>query len=170
MKYTSAEAAKLLRSLNEKLDALAEKEKKSETFLASVGEDIEAVRPVYNYKEVREEKNAIEAKIRDLKHAINVFNVTHEVPGFDMTVDQMLVFIPQLNARKARLAEMKSRLPKERENSGYNRSNIIDYRYINYEISAVESDYQKVSETLSRAQTALDVVNNSEIMDIEIDL
>ncbi len=46
MIYTSAEAAKLLRSLNEKQTSLKQKERMSCTFIAAVGEDIESVRPV----------------------------------------------------------------------------------------------------------------------------
>ena len=39
---------------------------------------------------------------------------------------------------------MKSRLPKERVEEQYGRqSNIIDYRYANYDIAAVEADYDK---------------------------
>ena len=170
MKYTSAEAAKLLRSLNEAHSALSEKEKKCETFLVSVGEDVESVRPEYDYRAVRAQLDELEEKIRRVKHAINTFNLTHVVPGFDMTVDQMLVYIPQLNTRKAKLPERCGRLPKTRENNAYGRSNTIDYRYINYELSSTEADLKKVSDTLSRAQTTLDVVNNSEALEIDVTL
>ncbi len=51
---------------------------------------------------------------------------------------------------------MKSRLPKERVEEQYGRpSNIIDYRYANYDIAAVEADYDKTVDELSRAQLAL---------------
>jgi hypothetical protein len=48
-----------------------------------------------------------------------VFNVTHTVPGFDMTIDQILVYIPQLTAKKIKLYEMKTKLPKTRDESTY---------------------------------------------------
>ena len=58
---------------------------------------------------------------------------------------------------------MKSRLPKERVEEQYGRpSNIIDYRYANYDIAAVEADYEKTADELSRAQLALDAVNGRE--------
>lgn len=41
-------------------------------------------------------------------------------------------------------------------------SNIIDYRYANYDIAAVEADYEKTADELSRAQLALDAVNGRE--------
>ncbi len=167
MKYTSSEANKLLRKLNEKRDALLAKEQKSSTFLAAMGEDPESVRPEYDYFSTQKELDALDFKIRTVKHAINVFNLEHMVPGFDMTIDQMLVYIPQLTAKKQKLAQMKNRLPKQRERDAYSRSShIIDYSYANYDIKAVEADYAFVVDELARAQTALDVLNNTETMEI----
>lgn len=107
----------------------------------------------------------MEQKIRQVKHAINLFNTTHTVPGFDLTIDEMLVLIPQLTKRKNKLAEMKEKLPKTREQT-YSKSNIVDYRYINYDSDAAASEYEKAAELLSRAQTALDTVNNTETLEI----
>ena len=126
MNYTSAEANKLLKKLNDEYTALLDKETRSRDFRAAMGEDVASVRPVYDY-------------------------------------DEMLVYIPQLTRRKNKLLEMKSRLPKERVEEQYGRpSNIIDYRYANYDIAAVEADYEKTADELSRAQLALDAVNGRE--------
>ncbi len=168
MKYTSAEAAKLLRQLNDDYYALILKEEQSREFLAAVGEDIESVRPEYNYAAVQKRLAEMEEKIRKVKHAINVFNTTHIVPGFEITIDQVLILIPQLTNKRNRLAAMKSKLPKVRENAGGRISTVIDYRYANYDISEAEKDYAEVSSQLSKAQTALDVVNNTETMEIDL--
>ena len=163
MNYTSAEANKLLKKLNDEYTALLDKETRSRDFRAAMGEDVASVRPVYDYAEAQAHLAALEEKIRRLKHAINRFNTTHFVDGFDMTIDEMLVYIPQLTRRKNKLLEMKSRLPKERVEEQYGRpSNIIDYRYANYDIAAVEADYEKTADELSRAQLALDAVNGRE--------
>ena len=170
MRYTSAEAAKLLRKLNEDHAALIDRESKSNVFIAAVGEELEDVRPAYAYREVQEGLKDLERRIRIVKHAINRFNLTTEVPGFGMTVDQILVYIPQLSARKRKLAGMAGKLPKERLSaSGYGAKTIIEYRYANYEITDAEVDLAAVTDELARAQTALDVVNNSETMEIELD-
>ena len=80
-----------------------------------------------------------------------------------MTIDEMLVYIPQLTKRKNKLLEMKSKLLKERVEEQYGRqSNIIDYTYTNYDIALVEADYEKAADELSRAQLALDTVNQRE--------
>ena len=166
MKYTSAEAAKLLRSLNEEHDTLLYRENQSKSFVAAHSEDIESVRPEYDYESTQQMLEETERKIRVVKHAINLFNATHKVPGFDMTIDEILVFIPQLSARKSRLAQLAGVLPKSRERGGM-QSNIIDYRYANYDVNKAGVDAKKASDLLAKAQTALDVVNTTETMEIE---
>ena len=96
MKYTCAEASKILRKLNEDLKVLRAKEVKGYRFTAAVDEDLESARPVYNYIQTQNEQRRIEAKIRKVKHAINCFNINTVIPEFDMTIDEMLVYIPQL--------------------------------------------------------------------------
>lgn len=168
MKCTSAEAAKLLRKLNDEYTALLLREEQSKTFLAAMGEDVESARPQYDYAETQLKLSELEEKIRRLKHSINLFNVNFTIEEFGMTIDEMLVYIPQLTKKKTKLYEMKSRLPKTREEDRYGRhSNIIDYRYANYDIDAVSEDYRKVSDLLAKAQTALDVANNTQYFEID---
>ena len=160
MKYTSAQANKLLKKLNDEYSALLDKEQRSRDFRAAMGEDIESVRPAYDYAKTQACLEELEGTIRRLKHAINRFNTTQVVDGFGITIDEMLVYIPQLTKRKIKLLEMKSRLPKERVEEQYGQqSNIIDYTYTNYDIALVEADYEKAADELSRAQLALDTVN-----------
>ena len=164
MKYTSAEAAKLLRKLNEEVENLEDQEVRTRQF-----EDIESVRPAYDYTDTQRKLDELQAKIRMVKHSLNCFNSTTEVAGFGMTIDQLLVYIPQLSRRKQKLAMMSSCLPKERAKVSGLGSQIIDYRYANYDIEAAKADYQSVSDELAKAQTALDLVNTTMAMEIEID-
>lgn len=169
MKMTSAQAAKLLRQLNDELRALQRRETSTKTFLASIGEDVESVRPVYDYTSMQKEQTELETKIRKLKHTLNIFNTTTVIPEFEMTIDEMLVYLPQLTQRKEKLSDMKDALPKERESGGYGRnSNIIDYRYANYDIDKVSADYAAISDELSKAQTALDYINSTKEFEVEI--
>lgn len=168
MKYSSAEAAKLLRKLNEEVENLEDQEVKRREFNAALGEDVETVRPAYDYADTQRKLEELQAKIRTVKHSLNCFNSTTEVPGFDMTIDQLLVYIPQLSRRKQKLAMMSSCLPKERAKVGFG-SQIIDYQYVNYDIEAAKADYQSVSDELAKAQTALDLVNTTMTMEIKID-
>ena len=166
MKYTCAEASKVLRKLNEELKVLRAKEQKGYRFTAAVDEDIESARPVYDYEKSQAEQTAIEGKIRRVKHAINRFNNEAIVPGFGITVDEMLVYIPQLSERKRRLTEMASFLPKERVSNAYQATKIVEYTYTNYDIKKAAEDLDKVNDELARAQTALDLVNTQ--MELEL--
>ena len=72
----------------------------------------------------------------------------------------MLVYIPQLTARKNKLERMRSRLPRERVQDSYSRNSaLVEYEYSNYDIQQAEADYNKVADELARAQNALDQVN-----------
>ena len=53
-KYTSSEAAKLLRKLSEEHEALKRLENQCGTFTVSLDEKIEDVRPEYDFAEVQE--------------------------------------------------------------------------------------------------------------------
>ena len=169
MKITSAQAAKMLRQLNDELRTLQVREQNSRSFIAALQEDPESVRPEYDYAEMQKAQAEIEMKIRKLKHAVNVFNTTTVIPEFGITIDEMLVYLPQLNAQCSKLSSMKDALPKVRENVGFGRgTNVVDYRYANYDIDLAGKDYKALSAEIARAQLALDTVNST--VELEVDL
>jgi len=170
MEYTSSEANKLLKKLNSDYQTVKYCENNSKTFLAATGEDPESLRPAYDYKKTQAELKDLARKIRTVKHAINLFNVTTVVDGFDMTIDELLVMLPQLNSRVNTLDAMRTTIPKVRESSyGSGTNATIDYRYINYDIDEVAADYNEAYELLSKAQIALDILNNTVKFEINID-
>jgi len=169
MKLTSAEAAKVLRRLNDDLTDLLDREALSEQFVAAISENPDEVRPEYDFAKTRAQERELSEKIRRLKHAINVFNSTTVIPGWDITIDEMLIVIPQLTRRRERLARMKARLPKERVEAGMrSASNIIDYRYANYDIAAAQAAWEEAADSLAKAQTALDLVNSTVTFEVDI--
>lgn len=168
-KMTSAQAAKELKRLNELHTALLDKEQKSAVFTAAIQEDIDLARPEYSYSEMQAELQSIEKQIISLKHSINQFNISYVIPGFDMTIDQMLVYIPQLTARKRKLERMAARLPKERVNNSFSHSsNFIEYIHSNYDVTAAKKDLDETSALLAEAQMALDLANTTVEFDVEI--
>lgn len=171
MKYTSAEANKLIKKIEERISRLEIAENKGSTFNAAAGEDAEALRPEYDFAKTQAQLEVLEAMMRKVKHAINCFNTTHTLPGFDdITVDQALVLIPQLRARKMTLGNMVSRLPRERVEVGIRSSNIIDYVITNYDMAEVERKYNEIGDRLSALQVALDTLNTTETMEIDVKL
>ena len=169
MKLTSSQAVKLLRRLNEEYDTIIAEEKESRSFVAAIQEDLEDARPLYDFEATQKKLDVLDRQIRTVKHAVNIFNTTHEVPDFGMTIDEVLVYLPQLTRKKEKLLKMSRRLEKQRIDSGYGSSSSnIEYDYANYSIQAAKDMLSEVSETLGRLQTALDIVNNQETMEINI--
>ena len=167
MKLTSAEAAKLLRKLNEEYEAILNMEAQSKEFVASLNENIELIKPKYDFNKTQEELNILEEKIRKLKHAINMFICQTVVIDFNMSIDQLLVYIPQLSRKKEKLLAMKNRLAIKREPSISRVGSIIDYNYANYDINEANKEYERVDKLLTNAQTALDVINNTNTFEFE---
>lgn len=167
---TSAQAAKLLKKLSDELCSVIRREEQGREFLAALGEDPESVRPEYDYAGTRDRIEELEAKIRALKHAVNVFNTTTAVPEAEMTVDQVLILIPQLTKKCDKLWEMMHRPPKTRESasgSGRRGLPLIDYRYANYDTAEAERDYYACKKRLSCVQLQLDLVNSTLPIDID---
>ena len=128
---------------------------------------MEDARPEYDYHAVQARFAQLEQQIRTLKHAINTFNLSQEVPGTGMTIDQVLVYIPQLTERKRKLSAMKQRQKKQREEK-YAASHFIEYIYANYDPAQAAADYDAVSKELAKVQNALDLVNSTISFDIDL--
>ena len=160
MKLTSAEANKLLRKLHDDHNALLQRETDARVFVAATTEKLEDARPEYDYASTQEQLAELESRIRTIKHAINRFNLSQTIDESGMTIDQALVYIPQLSERKRKLALMRGAQKKKR-NENTRSTNLIEYTYANYDIEQAERDYQTVNQELARVQNALDLVNST---------
>ena len=171
MKYTSAQAAKLLRKLKDDHQLLLLEEINNRFFLAANGEDVESLRPDYDFDQTQKELAVLEEKIRKVKHAINLFNCRTAVEG--KTIDEVLVYLPQLQERRNKLSTMIGRREKQRaRNNAISRFSgqafILDYEYTNYDIRKAGDMYRSVCDEIAALQTALDKANTTG--EIEIDL
>ena len=167
--YTSAEAGKLVKKIEDELKRQMLTERKSYSFVVASGEDVESLRPKYEFAETQKNIDELQEKLRIVKHAINQFNLTHTLPGFDgLTIDQALIMLPQLNARRTKYQEMINRLPKERISGIHSRNNLIEYNIANYNIEEVEKAYTELTSHLAKMQLALDTVNTTEKMEIPV--
>lgn len=156
-KVSPQTVAKKINALKEELKDLERSEKQSCTFTFTVGEDFEAIRPSYDYKETQKRYMELTEEIRKLRHTMNVFNTSTIVPGFDMTIDQMLCYLPQLRERKQILKKLKDQ-PISGRSSGIFEG-IVRYEYCNYSVQKATEDYKKIADEYAKAHTALDLIN-----------
>ena len=165
-KVSPAEVAKRISALREELNDLLRFERESYQYKCVIGEDKESVRPSYDYEATNRRIDELTGEIRKLRHAMNVFNTNTLVPGFDMTVDEILVYLPQLRERKKSLKEMKSMPLNGRKLTGYY-GHAAEYAYCNFDVQKAIEDYRATVEEYARAHNALDYVNATG--EIEVD-
>ena len=165
-KVSPATVARRITALREELTDLERYEKEASSFTCTVGEDEEKYRPSYDYEGTQKRYREITQEIRKLRHAMNIFNSSTMVPEFDMTVDQLLVYLPQLRELKKKLGDMKNAPISGRSYDSYRGVN--EYTYSNYSVQKVAEDYRLVSEEYAKAHSALDYINVTG--GIEVDL
>lgn len=167
---TSAYANKMLKSLEEDKIFWMNKEANSSTYVAAINE--EPVVPEYNYSEVAATIAKLDDKIAIIKHALNVNNAMAKVMVDDteMSIDTILIKMAQLNRRKNVLDVMRKQLPKAREEqrSYGSRNSVPEYRYINYDLDLIKSEYEAVSKTIMEMQMALDRYNQTVMFEVNI--
>lgn len=165
MQITSAGANKMLRMLEDDKQFLLAQEASAANYIVSEG--VEPVIPDYNYRKTAKMLVEIEAQIRTIKHALNVFNTTTMLEGMQITIDEALVKMAQLNQRKATLDAMRRRLDKERINN-FGHSNMVEYSCINYDLTEVQDDYQNIAQQIMDLQLALDLTNQTRTFELEL--
>ena len=134
--------------------------------------DEEPVIPDYDYTAVAGNITEIDEKIVRIKHAINLVNVTNEIPVGDkkMSIDTILVRMAQLNKRKNVLDRMRKQQPKTRINSGMysSRKTSPEYQYINYDLDLIKKEYEILDSEIAAMQIALDKFNQTYEFDVEV--
>ena len=170
MKMTSAYANKLLKRLNEDKEFWHDKESNGHVYEAALDE--EPLIPDYDYVEVSKNIEQIDKKIVLVKHAINLANVTNQIQVGDitMTADMILIRMTQLNKRKVVLDSMRKLPPKSRISSDIFscRKTIPEYQYINFDLSLVKEEYERIDTEIATMQMALDKYNQTVEFEVEI--
>ena len=166
MKFTSASANKLIRTLEDKKSYLLGQESNNSTYVLADGEKIEI--PEYDFNETNRLIDEIDLKIRTLKHALNVFNTTTVLP-IGITIDQALVEMAQLNNKLPRLDSLRRAKNKTRLSGGMAaRRDVAEYQYLNYKTDDVEKVYEENLSRVQQIQLALDRVNQTQEFEVDI--
>ena len=156
MKVTSNELNKMIRNLEDEKSSFQIEEQLNSTFRAAVGEDVEDLRPDYNFAEIEAKFIEIDNKIMSYKHALNMFNINTEICG--LTIDQVLIKMPQITRRLRVLDAMRQQSKKKRASIT---GNVIDYSYTSYDPEEAEQEYQRLNTLLNKYQVELDKVNTT---------
>lgn len=166
MRLTSASANKMIKTLEDKKSYLLQRETNDSTYI--LAEDEKQDIPAYDFEEYNCQIDALDEKIRTLKHALNVFNTTTILP-LGISIDQALVEMAQLNKKLPRLDLMRKAKNKTRL-SGYNagRRDVAEYQYLNYDPEKVEEVYERDMKRIQDIQLALDKANQT--LEFEVDI
>lgn len=163
MKLTSAYANKMIKKLNEDRDFLLEQEKEDRTYIIdkTEAEDKQIIaRPEYDYRATSDKLAEINLKIMKLKHAVNINNTVTKMQlkdGTELTIDQALIRMAQLNVRKKRLDVMRAAKPVVKVDDSYGSG----YRYLNFDPETVKADFEKISDLIMDIQLQLDYLNQT---------
>ena len=151
---TINEIGKRIGDLKTERERLIGKDKKLRVFRASEFEDLEKLRPDYDYVGLQSELDGVEKEIRNLTAKAVTILATERVKEYhDMTILEMMFLLRGLEAKEERLYEMTTHLEKERH---FSSSLLLEYEYINYDINKVEEDLRKTREELEKVRTFFD--------------
>ena len=163
--FTSASAGKYIRQLEDDKAALLNREQQTCTYVLAKDEEVEP--PVYDYADTRAKIDAIDEKVRKLRHALHRFNMETTLPDSDMTIDEALILMAQLSNKKARLDTLRSTLPVDRVTGRY-MGNLIEYRYANFDVELAKADYDAIEQQINALQLQIDLCNQT--ITFEVDL
>lgn len=165
MKFTSASANKFLKKLENEKDMLISYESRVRTFTAATIENIEDIRPEYDFEEFQKSIMELDETILKVKHGMNLFNTRTVLEGFNMTIDAALVYMSLLKSRITRYDIMSKTTPKK--SYSYD-DGLIVYTYTNYDPVLARKLLDSSQDELYRLQLALDKVNNTVEFEIEL--
>lgn len=165
-KFTSALANKTIKQLNEEKSILLNKEQRNCVYKAY--KDEEPTIPEYDYSMTRARVQLIDEQVRKIKHALNIFNCETVLPELNVTIDEALVLMAQLEQSKNTLSTLKDRDSISRVESFRNTNAVPEFVYTNYDVKVAAGDYEEISKKIIDIQLALDTVNQTVTFEVDV--
>lgn len=169
IKLTSDEAQKLISKLKSKESDLIQNMSDLSTFVAAIVEDVEELRPKFDYMGAVNEIESLDRKIMKIQHAKNVFNSTTTLTGMDLTIDEALVRMAHLNKMYNTYHRMSQKQEKERCNSGL-RNKEIEYSYTNYRVEDAKKMADEFLDEIHAIQKVLNYVNSTVTFEVDVEI
>ena len=161
MKLCNSEIIKRIKDLDEQKCRILAEEQNNRT--SSYQQEADLIDLGYNFAATRKAVEEINLEVVKLKHALNVANATVNVPEFDMTIGECIVYMAQLNAEK-RVLEAMSELPSKSRQTTY--GGVVEYTITNYDIKECRAKLNDVNEIIRKLQISIDRVNLTHISEI----
>ena len=161
MRICNTKAMKLIKDYEKEKRYLINQE--NNNFLISYKEGEEKIRNKYDYKETRKKIDEIDNKVRQIKVALAKSNTVTKVDDFDITINEALVLLAQLENKKSHLEGLTGFQQLSRRITP---NGVIEYTECLYDIENVKSDIDTLQEEISNLQIAIDRANLTSFIEI----
>ena len=142
---------------------LLKEEKKACSYRVMEGEDPSAKKPEYDYVETWNQLMEYDDSIRSVKHAINSFSVSRYVPEYDMTLDELEMYLEDLDRRFNTLKELGDAHPIKR--TIVNRS--VRHTIANYDLKQARKDSERLDDERRKVRRIISEIKESEVFENE---
>ena len=119
----------------------------------------------YNFMESRKQLDNIDFEIRKLKHLVNVVNTTTVIPEYNLTIDECIIFLAQLNNELRILDSMRQKKSVVRKSCMG--SNIIEFTETCYNVEECKDLFDKVNAEIQKLQMCIDRINLTEMIEVQ---
>ena len=137
---------------------LLKEEKKACSYRVMEGEDPSAKKPEYDYEETLNQLMEFDDSIRSAKHTINSFSVSHYVPEYNMTLDELEMYLEDLDRRFNTLKELGDAHPIKR--TIVNRS--VRHTIANYDLKQARKDCDRLDDERRKVRRIISEIKESE--------
>ena len=142
---------------------LLKEEKKVCSYRVMEGEDPSAKKPEYDYVETWNQLMEFDDSIRSAKHTINSFSVSHYVPEYNMTLDELEMYLEDLDRRFNTLKELGDAHPIKR--TIVNRS--VRHTIANYDLKQARKDCERLDDERRKVRRIISEIKESEVFENE---
>ena len=142
---------------------LLKEEKKAYSYRGMEGEDPSAKKPEYDYEETRNQLMEFDDSVRLAKHTINSFSVSRYVPEYNMTLDELEMYLEDLNRRFNTLKELGEARPIKR--TIVNRS--VRHTIANYDLKQARKDSERLDDECRKVRRIISEIKESEVFENE---
>lgn len=158
IKMTPNELMKEKKAIALELSTLFEEDVQNSTILLNASLE-EAEKIDYDFAVSTRRVEELQGREREIKQALNLFNATTKIKGFEMTISEGLVYIGQINTELDTLNRMASKrniYPAQ----GYN--GVSMYYKLAYDTNEVKARIKNLEQLKNDLQAAIDTTNITE--------